>query len=80
MSDDNCRRSCIYPGLEVDIVLKKDQPTGRLTRGIVGRLLTNKRYHPRGIKVMLQDGQVGRVQHIVESNTDSNGLEIDNLV
>ena len=45
-------------------VLKKDQPTGKLTRGIVGRLLTNKGYHPRGIKVMLTDGQVGRVQHI----------------
>lgn len=55
------------PGMTVDIVLKKDQPTGRLTRGVVGRLLTNKSYHPRGIKVMLENGQVGRVQHIVDN-------------
>ena len=55
------------PGMTVDIVLKKDQPTGRLTRGVVERLLTNKSYHPRGIKVMLEDGQVGRVQHIVDN-------------
>ena len=78
MSDSNCRRSSIYPGLLVDIVLKKDQPTGKLTRGVVGRLLTNKSYHPRGIKVMLQDGQVGRVQHIIDGNTQS--IEVDNLI
>lgn len=72
MNDNNCRRNCIYPGLLVDIVLKKDQPTGKLTRGVVGRLLTNKSYHPRGIKVMLQDGQVGRVQHIVGTNSNPN--------
>jgi len=63
---DNCRRSDIYPGLLVDIVLKKDQPTGILTQGRVLEILTNKRYHPRGIKVMLLDGQVGRVQRIPE--------------
>ena len=73
-----CSRSCIHPGLLVDIVLKKDQPTGKLTRGVVGRLLTNKSYHPRGIKVMLQDGQVGRVQHIIDGNTQS--IEVDNLI
>ena len=73
MNDNNCRRSCIYPGLLVDIVLKKDQPTGKLTRGVVGRLLTNKSYHPRGIKVILQDGQVGRVQHIVCANSEPIG-------
>lgn len=73
MDDSNCRRDRIYPGLLVDIVLKKDQPTGRLTRGTVGRLLTNKSYHPRGIKVMLTDGQVGRVQHII-SGQDPHGL------
>lgn len=78
MSDSNCRRSCIHPGLLVDIVLKKDQPTGKLTRGVVGRLLTNKSYHPGGIKVMLQDGQVGRVQHIIDGNTQS--IEVDNLI
>ena len=64
MNTNHCRRDRIHPGDLVAIVLKKDQPTGKLTRGIVGRLLTNKGYHPRGIKVMLTDGQVGRVQHI----------------
>jgi len=48
--------------MPVDIVLKADQPTGKLTRGIVKRILTNSPTHPRGIKVMLEDGQVGRVQ------------------
>ncbi len=59
-------RSNIKTGALVDVVLKKDQPTGRLTRGRVGRILTNSKTHPHGIKVMLQDGQVGRVQVIVE--------------
>jgi uncharacterized repeat protein (TIGR03833 family) len=59
-------RSDIYPGLEVDIILKKDQRTGKLTRGIVKDLLTSSAYHSRGIKVRLADGQVGRVAEIVE--------------
>jgi uncharacterized repeat protein (TIGR03833 family) len=59
------QRSHIKPGLEVDIVLKKDQPTGKLTRGFVKDILTSSSTHHRGIKVRLQDGQVGRVQHIV---------------
>jgi uncharacterized repeat protein (TIGR03833 family) len=59
-------RSDIYPGLEVDIILKKDQRSGRLTRGIVKDLLTSSSYHSRGIKVRLEDGQVGRVAEIVE--------------
>lgn len=54
-------RSDVYPGLEVDIVLKKDQRTGMTTRGIVKDLLTNSSFHPHGIKVRLTDGQVGRV-------------------
>lgn len=58
-------RKDIYPGLEVDIVLKEDQGTGRLTCGIVKDLLTNSSQHPRGIKVRLQDGQIGRVQNII---------------
>jgi len=65
MYQPNQTRSALYPGLLVDIVLKKDQPTGKLTRGRVGKILTNSSYHHRGIKVMLQDGQVGRVQRIV---------------
>ena len=60
------KRSNIAPGLEVDIVLKQDQRTGKLTRGIVKDILTNSPYHPHGIKVRLQDGQVGRVQNIVQ--------------
>lgn len=59
-------RSDIYPGLEVDIILKKDQRSGNLTRGIVKNLLTSAAYHSRGIKVRLEDGQVGRVAYIVE--------------
>ena len=57
-----CIRANIKPGMEVDIVLKKDQPTGILTRGVVKSILTNSHTHPRGIKVMLTDGSVGRVQ------------------
>ena len=59
-------RSDIYPGLEVDIILKKDQRSGRRTRGIVKDLLTSSAYHSRGIKVRLEDGQVGRVIEIIE--------------
>lgn len=54
-------RSDVYSGLEVDIVLKKDQRTGKTTRGIVKDLLTNSSSHPHGIKVRLADGQIGRV-------------------
>jgi uncharacterized repeat protein (TIGR03833 family) len=61
-------RKDIYPGLEVDVILKKDQRSGTLTRGIVERLLTSAAYHSRGIKVRLEDGQVGRVAHIVEED------------
>ncbi|AXK20557.1 MULTISPECIES: YwbE family protein [Bacillus] len=60
------KRSNIAPGLEVDIILKQDQRTGKLTRGIVKDILTNSPSHPHGIKVRLQDGQVGRVQNIVQ--------------
>jgi uncharacterized repeat protein (TIGR03833 family) len=58
-------RKDISPGLEVDIVLKEDQRTGRLTRGLVKDLLTKSPNHPHGIKVRLQDGKVGRVQNII---------------
>lgn len=57
-------RASIRPGLEVDIVLKQDQRTGALTRGIVKDILTNSPQHPHGIKVRLTSGQVGRVKHI----------------
>ncbi|QRG67147.1 YwbE family protein [Brevibacillus choshinensis] len=57
-------RKDITAGLEVDIVLKQDQRTGKRTRGIVKDILTNSSTHPHGIKVRLTDGQVGRVQEI----------------
>lgn len=59
------KRSNIAVGTLVDVVLKKDQRTGTLTRGTVKRLLTNSSNHSRGIKVQLTDGQVGRVQNII---------------
>lgn len=62
-------RNDVRPGMEVDIVLKKDQRTGALTRGIVKDILTNSPTHPHGIKVRLQDGQVGRVQVIVSGGS-----------
>ena len=60
-------RKNIKAGLKVDIVLKQDQRTGRLTTGVVKDILTNSANHPHGIKVRLQDGQVGRVKHIYPS-------------
>ena len=64
--NDGKQRSNIQAGIEVDIVLKKDQRTGALTRGIVQDILTNSATHPHGIKVRLTDGQVGRVQQIIK--------------
>ncbi|APC49215.1 YwbE family protein [Virgibacillus halodenitrificans] len=58
---DGRYRENIHPDMEVEIVLKKDQRTGKLTSGVVKDLLTNSSYHPHGIKVRLTDGQVGRV-------------------
>lgn len=58
-------RANIKPGQTVDIVLKADQPSGRLTRGVIARILTKSPTHPHGIKVMLEDGQVGRVKQII---------------
>ena len=59
-------RADIRPGLRVAIVLNQDQGTGKLTVGVVKDLLTNSKFHPHGIKVRLTDGQVGRVQEILE--------------
>lgn len=59
-------RANIKPGILVNIVLKKDQRNGKLTEGIVKRILTSAPKHHRGIKVMLDDGQVGRVHKVVE--------------
>lgn len=60
-------RKDIRPGISVSIVLKKDQKTGKLTQGVVKDILTKSANHPHGIKVRLQDGQVGRVQEIGDS-------------
>ena len=62
-------RTNIKPGMTVLIVLKQDQGTGKLTKGIVKELLTKSPNHPHGIKVRLQDGQVGRVKEII-NNTE----------
>lgn len=59
-------RAEIKPGVTVDIVLKKDQRSGKLTRGIVRDILTRSAYHPHGIKVRLSHGPVGRVKKIHE--------------
>lgn len=59
-------RSAIKPGVRVHIVLKKDQRTGVLTEGTVKDILTKSPFHPHGIKVRLDDGQVGRVKEILE--------------
>ncbi|MBB6019234.1 putative repeat protein (TIGR03833 family) [Paenibacillus sp. JGP012] len=62
------KRADIKPGLEVDIVLKQDQASGKLTRGIVKDLLTKSPSHPHGIKVRLTNGQVGRVKQVISTN------------
>jgi uncharacterized repeat protein (TIGR03833 family) len=59
-------RKKIKIGMYVAVVLKKDQISGELTEGEVKAILTNSQFHPHGIKVKLSDGQVGRVQEILE--------------
>lgn len=58
-------RSTIKPGMAVLIVLKQDQATGKLTKGIIKDILTKSPSHPHGIKVRLMDGQVGRVKELI---------------
>ena len=65
---DGRDRRYIRPGLTVDIVLKKDQRSGKLTRGVVRDILTKSANHPHGIKVQLIDGQVGRVKKIINQS------------
>ncbi|MBO1003937.1 YwbE family protein [Pseudogracilibacillus auburnensis] len=64
--NDGQNRENIQTGTEVDIVLKKDQRTGKTTSGIVKDILTKSSFHPHGIKVRLDDGQVGRVKNILK--------------
>ena len=63
MSGNN--RKDIKPGMKVDIVLKQDQRSGRMTRGVVKDILAKSANHPHGIKVRLETGEVGRVKEIV---------------
>lgn len=63
-------RKDIRPGLQVEIVLKKDQRSGRRTIGIVKDILTSSAHHPRGIKVRLEDGQIGRVQAVLPAGPE----------
>jgi uncharacterized repeat protein (TIGR03833 family) len=61
---DGTKRSDIKPGDVVLVVQKQDQGSGKLTQGVVLRILTNSPEHPHGIKVMLEDGTVGRVKEV----------------
>ncbi len=58
-------RAQLKPGLRVRIVCKQDQPSGKLTEGIIKELLTRSPVHPHGIKVRLTSGAVGRVKEII---------------
>ncbi len=60
-------RKDITPGLEVEIVQKQHQRSGELTEGFVEKILTNSAFHPHGIKVRLETGEVGRVQNIISN-------------
>ena len=62
-------RAMLKPGLRVRIVLKLDQPTGRLTEGVLKDILTRSASHPHGIKVRLTDGRIGRVKEVVSAST-----------
>mmetsp|Transcript_11939 Transcript_11939/g.22113 ORF Transcript_11939/g.22113 Transcript_11939/m.22113 type:complete len:152 (-) Transcript_11939:216-671(-) len=75
MSGGGTQRSNIFPGAVVAIVLKSDQGSGFLTHGTVQTLLTNSENHPRGIKVRLTSGQVGRVQKIHPQGTDCESIQ-----
>ena len=59
------QRKNIRPGVRVEIVLKKDQRSGKRTVGVVKDILTSLAFHSRGIKVRLEDGQIGRVQTVL---------------
>jgi uncharacterized repeat protein (TIGR03833 family) len=63
------KRKDIRPGMRVRIIEKHNQKTGALSGGIVARILTKSRAHPHGIKVMLEDGRVGRVQAVAGEET-----------
>ena len=72
-------RNDIKKGLMVEVETKKDQGTGRLTVGTVKEILTASKYHPYGIKVRLQGGQVGRVKKITTAITEKQTRSFTNL-
>jgi len=63
---DGKSRNNIKIGAKVKVVQKQDQRSGKLTEGVVSKLLTNSATHPHGIKVMLESGIVGRVQEVLD--------------
>ena len=67
MNDAHCYRENLALHQTVDVVTKRDQKTGKLTRGKIRWILTSKPFHSRGIKVMLDDRTVGRVQNIPDN-------------
>ena len=67
---DGTKRADIKKGILVNIVLKKDQRSGHLTEGIVKDILTKSPTHHHGIKVRLEDGQIGRVKEIIDEDVD----------
>ncbi len=60
-------REDVEIGMTVDVVLKEDQRSGKLTRGLVQEILTNSQFHPHGVKVRLESGEVGRVKNIINN-------------
>ncbi len=71
MAVNGTHRADLRPGMQVLIVLKQDQATGKLTRGIVKDILTRSANHPHGIKVRLVTGEVGRVKEILGGNVSA---------
>ena len=64
-------RNNVRAGVEVDIILKKDQGTAKLTRGVVKDILTKSPFHPHGIKVRLVSGDIGRVQEVFDVSNET---------
>jgi len=64
-------RNNVRAGVEVDIILKKDQGTAKLTRGVVKDILTKSSFHPHGIKVRLVSGDIGRVQEVFDVSNET---------
>ena len=62
----NATRDKVNIGIIVQIIQKQDQRTGKLTEGIVKRILTSSNFHPHGITVELENGKIGRIQNIVK--------------